>query len=87
MMTSTPCWARSPIDGCGVGGLDVVDDDRVLEAVVGRDLLGRVDDRLVVGAVVGRAGGGDAEHDLAVTVGVEVGGCRAACSGRTRRLG
>ena len=32
---------------------------------------GRADHGLVVGAVIGRAGGGDAEHDLTVAVGVE----------------
>ena len=58
--------------GRGVGGLDVVDDDRLAEAVLLRQLLGGVDDRLVVARRRRRAGGGDAEHDLAVAVGVEV---------------
>ncbi len=64
-------------DGGRVGRLDVVDDDRLFEAVLGRQRLGRVDDRLIVGAVVGWARGGDAEDDLTVAVGVEgVGFCR-----------
>ena len=56
----------------GVRSLDVVDDDRLGEAVLCGQLPGRVDHRLVVRAVVGRSGGGDAEPDLAVSVAVEL---------------
>ena len=71
MMTSTGLLGEVADGRCRVGGLDVVDHDRVLEAVVLRQLLGGVDDCLVVRAVVGGPGGGDSEHDLAVAVGVE----------------
>ena len=69
--------------GRGVGGLDVVDDDRLIEPVLLGRGLGGVDDGLVVRAVVGRTGGSDAEHDLAVAVRVE----RLAGAGRLGALG
>ncbi len=66
--------------GC-VGGLDVVDDDRLGEAVLLRDLFGGVHHRLVVRTVVGRTGGGDPESDFTVAVAVEVDAAACWCLG------